>query len=444
MQGVASVWCVALAAGLSMLAAPASAQDGPAGLSLDEAFDTAVDPALAYQPQLSEPRWVVPAPNLPGRLAVDSANNNLSLAFHGGRLFLAWRTAPTHFASTRSRLYVISSPDLGGSWAPELDVALGDDVREPYLLSVRGRLLLYFVELGRDPYRFEPRVLWRSERLGLGRWTQRERWGGPDEVSWEFKQRRGRVWLTSYRGKRYSFGAGDVRLSFRWSPDGIEWHTLPGANAVVYRGGVSEAAFEFDSGGRLWAVTRNEDGDASGFGSHLVSAPPDQPAAWSFPAQADPNRYDSPRMFRHGRDLYLVARRDPASPFGQGWSWLPLSVRRLFLWRDYSTRPKRTSLYKIDTEGRRILPLVDLPSAGDTAFPAIARLGPHTYLIANYTSPLGDPGMSWVQGQLSPRGTRVYLLMLRFVPQAPARSLSAEAGTRKGAGAGSPAGRSRP
>src|SRR5262249_2236624 len=153
-------------------------------------------------------------------------------------------------------------------------------------------------------------------------------------VAWEFKLRHGRVWLTSYQGKRYDFGAGDVRLRFRWSSDGVDWRPADVADSVVYRGGVSEAAFEFDGDGRLWAVTRNEAGDARGFGSHLVSAPADRPSAGSFPSQAAPNRSASPRMFRHGRALYLVARRDPESPFGQGWSWLPLGVRRLFLWRD--------------------------------------------------------------------------------------------------------------
>src|SRR5262249_32482609 len=177
-----------------------------------------------------------------------------------------------HFASKRSGLYVISSADLGRSWVPEADFTLGDDVREPYLLSVRGRLFLYFVELGRNAYAFEPRVLWRSERLGLGHWAPRQAWGGPDGVGWEVKRRRGRVGLTSYLGKRYQLEANDVDLRFRWSPDGLDWRPAARSGPVVYRGGVSEAAFEFDADGRLWGVTRDEDGDASGFGSHLVTA----------------------------------------------------------------------------------------------------------------------------------------------------------------------------
>jgi hypothetical protein len=43
----------------------------------------------------------------------------------------------------------------------------------------------------------------------------------------------------------------------------------------------------------------------------------------------------------------------------------------------------------------------DLHSAGDAAFPAVRRTGPHTFLVANYTSPLSDPDRTWIVGQTS-------------------------------------------
>ena len=57
---------------------------------------------------------------------------------------------------------------------------------------------------------------------------------------------------------------------------------------VVYTGGVSEVGFAFDGEGNLWGVTRNEDGDASGFGSHVVFAPADDLANWQFPDTLEP------------------------------------------------------------------------------------------------------------------------------------------------------------
>src|SRR4029077_15362825 len=120
----------------------------------------------------------------------------------------------------------------------------------------------------------------------------------------------------------------------------------------------------------LWAVTRNEDGDASGFGSQLAWAPPQQPAQWHFPAKTDPERHDSPRLFRHGRDLYLISRRDPSGPFDDGFGFLPRTARRLALLASYSLRPKRTALFHVDTERHLLEPLADLCGVGDTAFPS--------------------------------------------------------------------------
>jgi hypothetical protein len=60
--------------------------------------------------------------------------------------------------------------------------------------------------------------------------------------------------------------------------------------------------------------------------------------------------------------------------------------------------------------------LLDLPSAGDTAFPSIRRLGAHEFLIANYTSPLDAPDASWLDGQVL-GGTAIYLVTATFVPR---------------------------
>jgi hypothetical protein len=223
--------------------------------------------------------------------------------------------------------------DLGRTWSVETEVALGRDVREPFLLEVGGRLLLHFVELGDEAFAFEPRALWRSARRGSGDWTAPERWGEPGEVTWDFKVRRGRAWVTSYQGKHYGIRGGPIQARFRSSTDGVTWTGV--GSGTVYRGGVSEISFEFDRAGMLWAVTRNEDGDATGFGSHVVTAPAERPGEWRFPASSDPERYDSPRLFRHGDDLYLLARRNVGSPIGSRWGVAPGPLRKLLLWSTY-------------------------------------------------------------------------------------------------------------
>jgi hypothetical protein len=408
---------------------------GPLPSSADERLDAAVDLSARYRVVLSRPEPVVPSPALPDGLDLGRSNNNLSIALHDGRLFLAFRTAPTHFASAGARLLVLSSPDFGATWAREASFSTGSDLREPFLLEVDGRLLLYFVELGHRMWAFEPRALWRSVHCGASCWTTPERWGGPGEVAWDFKIRGGRAWMTSYQGKHYDIQTQPIAMRFRTSVDGMGWQDVSGG--PVYTGGATESSFEFDRDGTLWAVTRNEDGDGTGFGSHVASAPPGRPGAWCFPARSDPARYDSPRLFRHGRDIYLVARRAPGTSPGTWFEDVPGEARKLLIWVRYSLRPKRTALYRLDRGARRFEHVVDLPSAGDTAFPSIVRLSPHEFLVANYSSAFRHAERTWLWGQLN--GTGIYFVQLRFV--ADGETTAPDAAAEEPSGAASPVAR---
>jgi hypothetical protein len=385
---------------------------GPLGPSREEVLDLQVDPTVGYRVVVSDPIPVVPSAALPRELELQRSNNNLAIALHQGRLFLAFRSAPIHFASPNARIVVLSSPDLGSSWTLESVFSTGQDLREPFLLEVGGQLRLYFAELDGRFYVFEPRALWRTSRCGPGCWSTPEKWGGPEEIAWDFKVRDGRAWMTSYRHKRYDASTRPVELHFQTSTDGLDWRDLGGA--PIYRGGATETSFEFDRGGELWAVTRNEDGDRSGFGSHVASAEPGNLGAWRFPAKSDSAKYDSPRMFRHGGEIFLVARRNLGPAFGTRFPSFTGGMRKLLEWASYSLQPKRTALYRLDRAARRFETIVDLPSAGDTAFPSIVRLSPHEYLVANYSSAFRHKDRSWVWGQLN--GTGIYFVRLRFEP----------------------------
>lgn len=381
----------------------------------DDPSDWVVDTALSYRPELSEPRFVVPSDGLP--VLTNAANNNVAIELYDGRLFLAWRTAPTHFASADTELHVVSSADGGASWQHEHSVALGSDVREPNLFVLRDTLWLTFFQAGTNPYAFEPAAMWRTRRATDGSWAALEQWGGATEVPWDIKIRGGRALMTMYSGSHYASGPSDVRVHLRGSADGTAWTDVDRDRPDVYRGGASEAGFEIDDDGGLWAVLRNEDGDDSGFGSLLCHAPADSLAAWQCPSESDPERYDSPKLLRHGDDLYLLARRDVGGPFDQGDDQLPLEERRTRYAAAYWDRPKRTALYRIDEQAGRVVHLLDLPSAGDTAFPSVRRTGADTFLVANYTSPLDDPERTWLEGQGALDGTSIYLLTLTFTAE---------------------------
>jgi hypothetical protein len=370
----------------------------------DDPDDWEVDTSVEYVARASEARFVVPADNLPSEVTTRASNNNVDIHFYGGRLFMAWRSSPIHFAGPDTTLWVISSTDMGESWDFETRIALESDAREPRFLTFDGELQLMFFEAGIDPWAFEPisfRRVWRNKK---GDWTESELIRDAGEVPWDVKVRGGVGYLTSYEGTHYGGTDALLEVYFKQSVDGRNWTKVDGVEAV-YTGGISEVAFEFDEDGGLWTVGRNEDGDDTGTGSHVCYAPPDDLAAWQCPDVSDPERYDSPEMFRHGDDIYLVARRDIGGPFGDDPNLLP-----------YSGRPKTTALYAIDREARAVVHLMDLPGVGDTAFPSVRRTGAHTFLMANYTSPLDEPDISWVEGQTSDRGTQLYLLDLTFEP----------------------------
>jgi hypothetical protein len=386
----------------------------PAGDPSDDPSDWPVDDAVAWRVQLGEPRWVVPGPAVVPPMAVGASNNNVEIELFGGRLYMAWRTSRDHWASAVSLMHVVSSGDGGATWSRETEVELGSDVREPRFFKANGALTLVFFQGGTEPTRFEPKAMWRTTRGPDGAWSPLEKWGSGETVPWDVKVRAGRVLMTSYRGEHYTGKLGGVSLFLEASTDGRAWVPAgPGPDATVYTGGVSEAAFELDEAGALWAVGRNEDGDDTGFGSLLCTAPASDLTAWSCPARSDPERYDSPEMFRHGRALYMVARRDVGGPYDLGRDDLGPTDKQNAYQLAYWSRPKRTALYRIDREARKVVHMQDLPGAGDTAFPSIRRTGAHTFLMANYTSPLDRPDIPWVDGQ---RGeTRLYLQEIRFV-----------------------------
>ena len=75
-------------------------------------------------------------------------------------------------------------------------------------------------------------------------------------------------------------------------------------------------------------MARNEDGDESGWGSRTFFASHDDLSEWHFVSEeSDQWIYESPKMFRHGSDLYLVARTDPGQIYNP-----PEKIQDVGLW----------------------------------------------------------------------------------------------------------------
>ena len=366
------------------------------------------------KPVLGDLTWVVPSNRVPTEATVLPSNNNLSIEMFQGRLYLAWRTAPTHFASAKTQLEVISSGDLGQTWRFEKRFQMGSDLREPRLLAMGDKLILIFFQGGKDPLAFDPQYMWQTYLDSSGNWGSLETVNDPEEVPWEVFVRNGKAWMESYVGTHYGVGPSNIAVHFRSSTDGLHWSDVDPKFHDVYVGGVSEIGFDFDQDGRLWGVTRDEDGDETGFGSHVFSSADDSLAHWVFPAKANKEIYESPRMFHHGSELYLVARRDIKGPFDKVSDHLPFEVRKWLNLVSYSLRAHTTALFHLNRTTRSVEWVQDLPGDGDTAYPSIVQLDADHYLIANYTSPLNKPRWSWIKGQTSKLGTGIYVIPLEF------------------------------
>ena len=384
--------------------------------------------SMAGLPRIGDTRAIVPGPGLPDeyttlrdRLGAQS-NNNLDVVRHGDRVFLATRLSKDHFASSDTYLFVFSSQDEQ-TWRFEARFSVGSDLREPRFLSVRGALYLYFAKLGDNPLGFDPKGMLFSQRLGPASWTNPQGLYRPDEpfIPWRAKERNGSAWLVTYRNGEhiYDFSGQPMTVELLRSDDGKTFSPLRSDRPAVLRGGGSEADFEFDERGDLYAVVRNEAGDDSGFGSKICRASAGDLSSWT--CQTDAKKYDSPLVFRHRDGLYLIGRRNvsetgdyalnPSAP----WSARESALNQL----DYAGRPKRCALWQIDRASLRVRHVIDVPGWGDTCFPSIltpageaagsAGDGPRRLVLYNYSSPLDDAenaDRAWNDAQR--RETRIY------------------------------------
>lgn len=354
-------------------------------------------------PMISEPTIVAPSGTLPAEVESQLAHNNLDVVWFRGRLFFAFRTAPYHFASPEVMLYVVSTADHL-TWTYEAAFDLDTDLREPRFLVIGDRLLLYFAVLGESLAAFEPKEARVSEYQGPGAWTESEVVLEPGFIPWRTKAIDGVPSLIGYVGGEniYQAGGDKVRVSWLTTEDGRTF-TPATDRAVVLEGGSSETDLVTLDDGTVIAVSRNELGDELGWGSKLCRAEAGTRGAWQ--CVADPKKYDSPLMFRHGADVYLIARRQTANQGNYDLMLrdLPPEQQKREYDIQYWITPKRCALWKIDPVSLDVAHVLDLPSSGDTCFPGMVELGEGRYLVYDYTSPLDhDLDREWMDAQVGP------------------------------------------
>jgi len=385
----------------------------PIALVLVACGPAPADPTPPPVPQISDLRQVIPSDGLPPEVVLQDANNNLDIQEHDGRLFLAFRTAPTHFASEETELYVVSSVDEE-DWRFEGRFWLGTDLREPQLVSWEGTLHLFFAVLGTDPLAFEPggsrHAIWR----GPGDWTAPEVVFDVDFIPWRIKPIDGRLSLVGYTGGAMVYDPESdeaIEVFWRASDDGLSWEAAHAGAEVVHRGGASETDLVVREDGSVVAVMRNEAGDEDGFGSKICRAEPDAPGDWR--CEPDPRKYDSPLLFSAEDRVWLVARRNLTESGHYDLQMDHLDHRTQFFTYqiDYWQQPKRCALWEVDPEALSVSWVLDLPSRGDTCFPELVERDGERILY-NYSSDPDGADLSWLDGQMAP--TMIYRQTLSF------------------------------
>ena len=398
-------------------------------LSLVACGDAPPQPKVAgWSAEVGPVEVVVPGPGLPDGLDLLPANNTLDVVEHEGALFLALRNAPSHFASDQTRLLVLRSDDDGGQWQLEHTIQLGTDLREPRFLSTTDGLVLHYAILGESSIDFEPGGAERAVRGADGAWSA----GGPafagaaggvggdTFIPWRTRWLGDEAMMIGYTGGGvlYDFESDEGATTVQWlrSTDGQTWAPWAGDDPIVLTGGTSETDLAIDGAGRVVAVSRNEAGDAEGFGSKVCVASSAAPMDWR--CAADLRRYDSPLVFAHEGEVWLVGRRnlnDQDGAFDLQQPGLTPSQQSLAYSADYWGWPKRCALWRVDADRLVVEHVLDLDSRGDTCFPSVRWLSPHEAEIWSYTSPLDGPDLSWLEGQVGP--TQITRQTITFRPR---------------------------
>lgn len=364
-------------------------------------------------PEISEAAQVAPSDLMPSQIESMEAHNNLDIIWHDGRLFFAFRTAPFHFASPETLIYVVSTTDMK-TWTYEAEFWLETDLREPRFLSMDGKLFLYMAVLGTRALLFEPKATIVSEYRGPCSWSETEEILEPGFIPWRIKVIDGKPYMTGYYGGEDIYGTDQAQIEVHWltTSDGKAWTPVIPGKPVMLRGGTSETDFAFADDGALIAVARNEAGDEMGFGSKICRAEASDLGTWN--CIADPKKYDSPLVFSHNHRIYLIGRRNltETGNYDLGLEDLSHSEQYLQNQIDYWTNPKRCSLWEVNPSTLEIELLQDLPSRGDTCFASAVQLDPNAYLVFNYSSPIDGPDVGWSEGQNGP--TLIYQLTLRL------------------------------
>jgi len=283
-------------------------------------------------------------------------NSNTDLLYWRDAFWLVHAASPWHLGSKQCRLVVRRSADgRAFEWVSELQVP-GQDIRDPKLAVIGGRLFLYALP-NAGLYATPHGTLFSTSEDGVT-WARLR----PVEISgvaageetgwllWRPKTRDGVTWVVP------AYWRDHGRSILLATEDGVHFRRV----STIWEGDANdETDVEFLPDGRLLATARLEITPDALFGNrnaHTLLAVAEPPyERWRY-AHSAITRLDGPALFAHGGRVYAVARFQPP-PFRRG------------TWQASTFARKRTALYLVEPE--RLVHLSDVPSAGDTSYAGV-------------------------------------------------------------------------
>ncbi|MCC6641303.1 MAG: exo-alpha-sialidase [Deltaproteobacteria bacterium] len=309
-------------------------------------------------------------------------NSNTDLIYWRESFWLVHAASPWHLGSTECRLRIWRSADAR-RFEPVAELGMpGEDIRDPKLAVIGGRLFLYALpNRGRAALPYTTVYSVSDDGITWPAFTPIEQ---PGWLFWRPKTRDGVTWWVT----AYWHGHGRSRLFS--STDGIHWSVV----SDIHEGDANdETDFEILSDGRMLVTARLEGRADSPLGSPdactllATSAPPYQ--AWT-KKRSSVTRLDGPALFSYRGAVLAVGRFQPG-PRG------PLTQLGGVLSR------KRTALFLVEED--RLVHLTDLPSAGDTSYAGVVVEG-HALTTSYYTSDV-TRDYAWLLGMFLPTEIRI-------------------------------------
>jgi hypothetical protein len=289
-------------------------------------------------------------------------NSNTDLVFFRDSFWLIHASAPWHFASEETKLILHRSTDAR-TWDEVATFSNpGEDIRDPKLAVIGGRLILY--ALKNTAFAAEPYLTVAATSDDGVTWTSFEDLKPEGWLFWRPESPDGgKTW---YLPAYWHEHGKSVLLK---SEDGLDWEVA----SIIYSGDVNdETAIIFLPDKRMLATARLE---VSGYyfgdngGNTLIATAEPPFMTWSY-NHSTVTRLDGPALFSYNGRVYAVGRYQPG--------------KRPFLFETGSILSrKRTSLFLVEAD--RLVWLSDLPSDGDTSYAGVVIRGDEAY-ISYYTS----------------------------------------------------------